>query len=156
MLLLLSHCYISYYLVISLLLLFKFMEIFLHYRNFGKFAYVHLTILSCFSSVPVCYGDWEGCKFSPLRHNCGFSCQLKVLKMFPGYLHSKDGIVRSWHFLVNLLAHIYIYIFIIGNEFSEMISKYKKLSSKLQPWSKYFENFWCFSNFSFHHKWNEA
>ena len=40
-------------------------------------------------------------------HSCGFACQKRVLKTFPGpgYLRSDDGIVWLWHFLVNL--HIY-------------------------------------------------
>ena len=30
-----------------------------------------------------------------LRHSCGFACQQRVLKTFPGpgYLHSEDGVV---------------------------------------------------------------
>ena len=44
---------------------------------------------------------------STLCHSCRFACQQRVLKTFPGhgYLHSKDGVVWLWHFLVNL--HIY-------------------------------------------------
>ena len=44
---------------------------------------------------------------STLCHSCGFACQQRVLKTFPGpgYLCSKDGIVWLWHFLVNL--HIF-------------------------------------------------
>ena len=36
--------------------------------------------------------------------NCGFACQQRVLKTFPGpnCLHSKDGEVWLWHLLVNL------------------------------------------------------
>ena len=41
---------------------------------------------------------------STLCHSCGFACQHRVLKTFPGpgYLHSEDGIVWLWHSLVNL------------------------------------------------------
>ena len=37
-----------------------------------------------------------------------------------------------------------------------MISLFRKKRQDLQPWSQYFQNFWCFTKFSFHHKWNEA
>ena len=45
---------------------------------------------------------------STLCHGCGFACQERVLKTFPGpgYLRSEDGVVRLCHLLVNL----YIYI----------------------------------------------
>ena len=48
---------------------------------------------------------------STLCHGCGFSCQQKVLKTFPGpgYLCSEDGVVWLWHLLVNLyMAHHFI------------------------------------------------
>ena len=49
--------------------------------------------------------------YSTLYHSCGFACQQRVLKMFPGpgYLHSEDGVVCQWHSLVNL--YIFVYIF---------------------------------------------
>ena len=38
---------------------------------------------------------------STVCHSCGFSCQQRVLKTFPGpgYLHSEDGVVWLYHFL---------------------------------------------------------
>ena len=141
------HIYIYIYIYIY---------IFIH-----KFGYIYPTILSCYSSISVPYGDWEGQWFecsvswlqvclsvegaknvfwiwlSPFRgwsslimtflgkfgysslfylvtaqsqclmgigrdrglstlcHSCGFSCQQRVLKTFPGpgFLRSEDGIV---------------------------------------------------------------
>ena len=39
---------------------------------------------------------------STLCHSCGFACQQRVLKTFPGpgYLCSEDGVVWLWHLLV--------------------------------------------------------
>ena len=39
-----------------------------------------------------------------LCHSCGFACQQRFLKTFPGpgYLRSEDGVVWLWHWLVNL------------------------------------------------------
>ena len=50
---------------------------------------------------------------STLCHSCGFVCQQRVLKTFPGpgYLRSEDGLVRLCHLLVNLYILIYIYIY---------------------------------------------
>ena len=47
---------------------------------------------------------------STLCHSCGFSCQQKVLKTFPGpgYFHSKDGVVSLWHPLGNLCTSLNI------------------------------------------------
>ena len=55
--------------------------------------YIWLTISSCYGSIPL-----------TLVHGCGFTCQQRVLKTFPGpgYLHSEDGVVRLCHSLVNL------------------------------------------------------
>ena len=41
---------------------------------------------------------------STLCYSCGFACQQRVLKTFPGpgYLHFEDGVVWLWHPLVNL------------------------------------------------------
>ena len=47
---------------------------------------------------------WKGCGLSTMCHSCGFACQQRVQKMFPGpgYLRFEDGVVWLWHFLVNL------------------------------------------------------
>ena len=39
--------------------------------------------------------DGEGGGLSTLCHSCGFACQQRVLKTFPGpgYLRSEDGVV---------------------------------------------------------------
>ena len=46
---------------------------------------------------------------STLSHNCGFACQQRVLKTFPGpsHLRSEDGVVRLWDLLVNIYIHIF-------------------------------------------------
>ena len=55
--------------------------------------------------------DREGWCLSTLCHSCGFACQQRVIKTFPGpgCLHSEDGVVWLWHSLVNLYIYIYIY-----------------------------------------------
>ena len=52
---------------------------------------------------------------STLCHSCGFARQQMVLNTFPGpgYLHSEDGVVWIWHFLVNLCIYVCIYIIYI-------------------------------------------
>ena len=62
----------------------------------------------------------RGGGLSFLCYSCGFTCQHRGLKTFPGpsYLRSEDGVVWLWHLLVNLYIyiyvhmHIYIYIYI--------------------------------------------
>ena len=41
---------------------------------------------------------------STLRNSCGFPCQNRVRKTFPGtsYFHSNDGVILLCHSLVNL------------------------------------------------------
>ena len=67
--------------------------------------YIWLTISSCYSSIPLTLGliGRDG-GLSTLCHSCGFACQQRVLKTFPGpgYLHSEDGVVWLCHLLVNL------------------------------------------------------
>ena len=47
---------------------------------------------------------------STLCHNCGLTCQGRVLKTFPGpgYLLSEDGVVWLWHPLINLYIYLTI------------------------------------------------
>ena len=62
----------------------------------GKFAYIWLTISSCYGSIPLALGlIGRGGGLSTLCHSCGFACQQRVLKTFPdpGYLHFEDGVV---------------------------------------------------------------
>ena len=59
----------------------------------------------CYCSIPLVsrlIGRDRG--LSTLCHSCGFACQQRVLKTFPGprYLRSKDCVVWLWHLLVNL------------------------------------------------------
>ena len=65
-----------------------------------KFVYIWLTISSCYGSIPLALGliGKDG-GLNTLCHSCGFACQQRVLKTFPGpgYLHSKDGVVWLWH-----------------------------------------------------------
>ena len=80
------------------------------------FVYICLTISSSYYSIHLALGliGRDG-SFSTLCHSCGFACQQRVLKTFPGpdYLHSEDAVVWLWHSLVNLYIYIYIYIYII-------------------------------------------
>ena len=75
--------------------------------------YIWLAIWSCCDSIP--FALWligrDG-GLSTLCPSCGFACQQRMLKTFlgPGYLHSKDGVVRLWHPLVNL----YIWLTILS------------------------------------------
>ena len=67
--------------------------------------YIWLKISSCYSSIPLALGlIGRNRGLSSLCHSCGFACQQRVLKTFPGpgYLHSEDGVVWLWHPLVNL------------------------------------------------------
>ena len=61
--------------------------------------------LSCYGSITLALGlrGRDG-GLSTLCHSCGFACQQRVLKTFPGpgYLRSEDGVVWLWHLLVNL------------------------------------------------------
>ena len=59
-------------------------------------SYIRLTISSCYSSIPLTLGLIGGDGgLSTLCDSCRFSCQQRVLKMFPGldYLCSEDGVV---------------------------------------------------------------
>ena len=65
--------------------------------------YIWLTISSCYGSITltlVLIGREGG--LSTLCHSCGFACQQRVLKTFPGpgYLRSEDGVVWLWHFCI--------------------------------------------------------
>ena len=73
--------------------------------------YVCLTISSCYGSIPLALVLIViECGLSTLCHSCGFPCQQKVLKRFPGpgYLHSEDGVVSLWHPLGNLYTSLNI------------------------------------------------
>ena len=67
--------------------------------------YAHLASVKFEHSV--CRGSLI---LSTLCHSCGFACQQRVLKTFPGpgYLHSEDGVVWLSHLLVNLYIWITI------------------------------------------------
>ena len=77
---------------------------------------------SCYGSIPLTLDlslgliERDG-GLSTVCHSCGFSCQQRVLKTFPGpgNLHSEDGIVWLCQLLVNLCIYIYIYIYISVN-----------------------------------------
>ena len=63
----------------------------------GKFVYIaHHFILLRLNPFDLSLGliRRDG-GLSTLCHSCGFACQQRVLKMFPGpgYLHSEDGVV---------------------------------------------------------------
>ena len=58
--------------------------------------YIWLTISSCYGSIPLVVGlKGRDGGLGTLCHGCGFACQQRVLKTFPGlcYLHSEDGVV---------------------------------------------------------------
>ena len=67
--------------------------------------YIWLTILSCYSSIPLPLGliERDG-SLSTLCHGCGFVCLQRVLKTFrcPSYLRSEEGVLWLYHSLVNL------------------------------------------------------
>ena len=73
--------------------------------------YIWLTISSCYGSILLALamiGRDGG--LNTLYHSCGFACQQRVLKTFPGpgYLSSDDGVVWLWHPLVNLYIWVTI------------------------------------------------
>ena len=73
--------------------------------------YVCLTISSSYGSILLARAlTVRDGVLSTLCHSCGFSCQQRVLKTFPGpdYLHAEDGVVWLWHEQVNL--HIWLTI----------------------------------------------
>ena len=57
------------------------------------YTYIWLTISSCYGSIPLALGRDGG--LSTLSHSCGFACQQRVLKTFPGpgYVHYEDEVV---------------------------------------------------------------
>ena len=65
------------------------------YAFLGKFAYTQLTILFCYNSILLPYGNWEDGGFSTLFHSCGSVFQNRLLKIFPGpgYPLSEDDVV---------------------------------------------------------------
>ena len=69
------------------------------------YLYVCLTISSCYDSIRLAWAliVRDGV-LRTLCHSCGFSCQQRVLKTFPGpdSLQSDDGVIWLWHELVNL------------------------------------------------------
>ena len=75
--------------------------------------YIWLTISSCYGSIPLAVRliGRDGA-LSTLRHSCGFTCQQRALKKFPGlgYLCSEDGIV--W-FMLALYICIYTLLYIL-------------------------------------------
>ena len=67
--------------------------------------YIWLTILSCYSWIPFTLAlTGRECGLITLCNSCGFLCQKRMLKMFPGpnNLHFENGVVWLWHTLVNL------------------------------------------------------
>ena len=94
--------------------------------------YIWLTISSCYGSIPLILGliGREG-GLSTLCHNCGFACQQRVLKTFPGpgYICSEDGVVWLWHWLVNLYIYIYIYIYIYTRHLALPVWKKIRMAS---------------------------
>ena len=104
------YIYIIYYVICYIL--YHILYIYIHIYMYN--LYIWLTISSYYGWIPLVSGLMrrEG-GLSTLCHSCGFACQQRVLKTFPGpgYLHSEDGVVWLWHSLVNL----YIYIYIYGN-----------------------------------------
>ena len=67
--------------------------------------YIWLTISSCHQLIAFALRliKRDG-GLSTLCHSCGFVCQHRVLKMFPGpgCFRSNDWVVWPWHLLVNL------------------------------------------------------
>ena len=83
-------------------------EVFWLWHSLVK-LYMWLTIWSSYSSIALILRQIGkgGCLSTPY-HSCRFSCQQRVLKMFPGlfYLHPKNVVVWLWHSL------LYLYIWL--------------------------------------------
>ena len=75
--------------------------------------YIWLTISSCYSSIPLALGliERDG-GLSTVCHSCGFACQQRVLKTFPGpgYLYMYTYI----NIYIYIYTYIYIYIYYIS------------------------------------------
>ena len=60
------------------------------------YIYIYMYISSCYGSISLTLWliEKDG-GLSTLCHSCGFTCQQRVLKTFPGagYLRSDDGVV---------------------------------------------------------------
>ena len=70
--------------------------------------YIWLTISSCYGSLPLALGlIGRDDGLSTPCYSCGFTCQQRVLKTFPGsgYLHSKDGVVLFIYLLYLTLVY---------------------------------------------------
>ena len=78
----------------------------------GKFVYIWLTISSCYGSIPLTLGliGRDG-GLSTLCNSCGFACQQRVLKTFPG--PGYWGILTMAFTGKFVYIYIYIYIFSI-------------------------------------------
>ena len=71
--------------------------------------YIWLTTSSCYGSITLALVlIWKDTALSILCHSCGFACQQRVLKTFPGsgYLQSEDGVVWLWH----PLEYLYLWL----------------------------------------------
>ena len=76
--------------------------IYIYIHTYIYILYIYIYILLLLGLIGRDYG------LSTLCHNCGFSCQQRVPKTFPGpgYLHSDDRVVWLWYLLVNLCIYI--------------------------------------------------
>ena len=72
-----------------------------------------------------------------LCHNCGFACQQRVLKMFPGpgYLRSEDGVVWLWHPLVNLYIYICYWVLLFLLQLLWIRLRVSHVPNHLTHWS---------------------
>ena len=72
------------------------------YMYICRYIYVYMYVCMYIYIYIYIYGG-----LSALCHTRGFHCQQRVLKTFPGpgYLRSKDGVVRLWHLLLNLYVN---------------------------------------------------
>ena len=81
------------------------------WHSLGK-LYIWLTSFSSYSSIPLASGliERDGV-FRSLYHSCEFAWQNRVLKIFPGpgYLLSKDRVIRLWHWLINFYIWLTIW-----------------------------------------------
>ena len=92
----------------EIVLLFSWIKYFFLYKRYKRYIYIiyiyiyiytiytWLTISSCYDATPLTLGlIGMDSGLSTLDHSCGFACQQRMLKTFPGpgYLCSMDGVV---------------------------------------------------------------
>ena len=98
------HIYIHIYIYIYIYIYIRYKDAVVWLWHSLVTLYIWRTIWSGYGLIPFVLGviERDG-GLSTLCHSCGFDCQQRVLKTFPGpgYLRSEDGVVWLWNLLVN-------------------------------------------------------